>query len=229
MKQYKNNKYLVLLLAITLLTSNVAYGREDEINDDSSSRKSVELRNSLDEDKENSDDNNEYGIYKEEARKLKAEYEAKLEALKVKINEQKDKAKVKKDELKLNNRKDLIDRWDNAVEKIKKSEDKLSEVILKAKTAGIDTTSAKASLKQASEKITAIEANAKLMMDIVVKPLPLSDVDKTKLKDLSTGTQKLVRETKALLQKTSKDLRSAIQAKRKIEKKEDSEKTNSSN
>ena len=31
-----NNKYLVLLLAFTLLTSNVAYGREGELSDDSS-------------------------------------------------------------------------------------------------------------------------------------------------------------------------------------------------
>lgn len=224
-KQYKNNKYLVLLVAIALLTSNVAYGREGELNDDSSLRGNVEIQNKIEDEKEGEDNNKERietklenSVYKEEAKKLKDEYEAKLDALKAKLGAQKDQIKAKKDELKISNRRASVLRWGNAVENIQKLTKRLEEVIKKAKTAGIDTTSAEASLNEANAKILLIETNAKLMMDIVVKPLPMSDTDKTKLSELSKSTQALVKQANALLQKASKDLRTAMQAKRKLNK-----------
>lgn len=228
-KQYKNNKYLVLLVAVTLLTSNLAYAREGELNDDSSLRGNVEIQNKIedrdekegednDKNKERSDVKLENSAYREEASLLRKEYEAKLDALKAKLGAQKDQIKAKKDELKISNRRASVLRWGNAVENIQKLTKRLEEVIKKAKTAGIDTTSAEASLNEANAKILLIEANAKLMMDIVVKTPPMSVEDKAQLNKLSTGTQTLVKEANALLQKASKDLRTAMQTKRKLDK-----------
>lgn len=233
-KQYKNSKYLVLLLAMTLLTTNVAYGREGELNDDSSLRGNVEIQNKIeDRDEKEGEDNDkekiENSTFREEAKKLKDEYEAKLDALKAKLGTPKDekgKIKAKKDELKISNRRASVERWGKAVEKSHELAEKLNKVILKAKNSGIDTTNAEASLKEANLKIASVEANAKLMMDIVVKPLPMSDVDKAELTKLAKETQTLVKEANSLLQKVSKELRSAMQAKRKINKEEKENKTN---
>lgn len=225
-KKYKNSKYLVLLIAITLLTSNVAYGREGELNDDSTLRGNIEVQNRSKDNHDNVNDKNKGGLekriensaFREEAKKLKDEYEAKLDALKAKLSAQKDQIKAKKDETKLNNRKASVERWGNAVENIQKLTKKLEEVIKKAKTAGIDTSSAEVSLNEANAKVVQIEANAKLMMDIIVKPLPMSDADKAQLNKLSKETQTLVKEANGLLKKASNDLRNAIQAKRKLNK-----------
>lgn len=225
-KKYKNSKYLVLLIAITLLTSNVAYGREGELNDDSTLRGNVEVQNKSEDSSEDGDDKNkgrlekriDNSAFREEAKKLKDEYEAKLDVLKAKLSAQKDQIKAKKDETKLNNRKASVVRWGNAVENIQKLTKKLEEVIKKAKTAGIDTSGAEVSLNEANAKVVQIEANAKLMMDIIVKPLPMSEADKAKLTELSKSTQIIVKQTNELLQKASKDLRNAMQAKRKLNK-----------
>ena len=223
-KQYKNNKYLILLLAFTLLTSGyTAYGREGELNDDSSLKGNVEIQNKIeDRDEKEGEDNDkekiENSTFREEASLLRKEYEAKLDALKAKLGvEQKDKTKLKKDESKISNRKASVLRWGNAVENIQKLTKRLEEVIKKAKISGVDTTNAELSLKEANLKIVSIEANAKLMMDIVVKTPPMSIEDKAQLNKLSKETQTLVKEANALLQKASKELRNAMQAKRKLE------------
>ena len=229
-KQYKNNKYLILLLAFTLLTSGyTAYGREGELNDDSSLKGNVEIQNKIeDRDEKEGEDNDkertkvearlENSAFREEASLLRKEYEAKLDALKAKLGvEQKDKTKLKKDESKISNRKASVLRWGNAVESIQKLTKRLEEVIKKAKISGVDTTNAELSLKEANLKIVSIEANAKLMMDIVVKTPPMSIEDKAQLNKLSKETQTLVKEANALLQKASKELRNAMQAKRKLE------------
>ena len=223
-KQYKNNKYLILLLAFTLLTSGyTAYGREGELNDDSSLKGNVEIQNKIeDRDEKEGEDNDkekiENSTFREEASLLRKEYEAKLDALKAKLGvEQKDKTKLKKDESKISNRRASVLRWGNAVENIQKLTKRLEEVIKKAKISGVDTTNAELSLKEANLKIVSIEANAKLMMDIVVKTPPMSIEDKAQLNKLSKETQTLVKEANALLQKASKELRNAMQAKRKLE------------
>ncbi|MDQ3245212.1 MAG: hypothetical protein M3P22_02635 [bacterium] len=232
-KQY--TKYLTLLVAVMLLSSNMTYARENEFNDGSKISETRGLG-------ENNDDRNDDAkignnqelenqiqlkreAYRREFKDLREKYSLIIDDLKTQIEQRKNETKQSKDLEKINknkqkytNRGISIDSWTSAVEKIEKIQDKLNEIIKKATTLGIDTTNAETSITNADAKIAQIQTNVTAMMALIAKPVPLADADKKELLILSKKTQALVKDANKSLREALNMLKQAMQDKRKEDK-----------
>lgn len=214
-KKY-NNKYLGLLILMALLSfTSIASAREDKPRDDSNliREKQIDKTNSGSRAKPEIESVKEN--YRKEVEVLKDKYEKEIEVLKSKLGSEKGGVEAKAKELKYNNRISSLKVWTNAINRIKNLKERLNKAIEKANANGVNTDIAKASLTAADDKIIAIQAKSDAMKAILIKPLPMSEADKTSLQTLSKEAQTLTREANALLHKVLKELKEAIIAKKK--------------
>jgi hypothetical protein len=138
----------------------------------------------------------------------------KLEALREQLKNEKDAAKARIKEARINGRENALQRFDAAVARISALKDRVNVRIAALEAKGVDVTNAKIFVATAETKLTAAagkitEINALLAVSIN----ELSAADKTKLRTLANDTQTLIKDAHQALRDAVKSLKDMLKIK----------------
>ncbi len=154
-------------------------------------------------------------VQREEAKK-------KMEAMRATLKTEKDAAKAKIAETRIEGREKALERFDGAVLRMKNLKDRVNAEITKLTAKGVNVTVAKALVVTAETKLAAAtvkiaEANALLALSTE----KLSKENKTKLMTLAKETQSLIKEAHEALNDAIKSLKTETRIKLGIKEKDD--------
>jgi len=138
----------------------------------------------------------------------------KIADLKTKIKSEKDTAKAKIQEQRISGRELALSRFDTALERVTALKDKVSGVLAKNETNGLDVTIAKGFLATAETKITDAKVKTTEAYSLLsTSANQLSAENKVKLQTLAKETQDLILETQQALNDSIKSLKETLQTK----------------
>lgn len=148
---------------------------------------------------------------KEEIKNLREEGKKKLELLKENIKLEKDKAKAKIQEQRINNRIESLERFDKMIENISKNKSRVSEQITKANTLGVDTTSIQTELNKVDGKLAEVKNKVVEMNTLLSKSVnQLTTEEKAKLKTLNKEAQDGIKEAHNYIKNSVKLLKDTM-------------------
>lgn len=146
------------------------------------------------------------------------EAKQKMEALRMKVGEEKDAVRAKAKEVRITGREKALERFDKIIENITKLKERISLKISALEEEGVDVTAAKAFVVTAETNLTAaknkvIEINLLLAASVDVLTLE----NKTELRTLAQEAQKSIVEAHKALRDAVKSLKDSLNLKMEAE------------
>lgn len=177
--------------------------------------KEKEIENEAEDERDDSIENDDKKIeketFEEKIKDFRKETKERFDIMREEIKKEKDSIKMKISEARLENREKALEKFNNALDRVKNLRNRLNEQIKKVEALKIDTTLAKANVAMVDEKLKKAEENIiKINTILATKPNEITPETKKLLKTLSKETEDLLKLSYGVLRDTVKSLKEPI-------------------